>query len=151
MASMSIRTLLVASVLATLVGCGGESRREVRLLAPAGLAEEAEIARFERDSGCQVDLRVYDDGEDLGAIAARRDTDVVAGPVPRGGRAHDSVDLVRATLESGVVLTIPRDLAPAFGTARVEPAGTRETAWTIRAEGDNDDCARRFVAYVTSQ
>ena len=151
MASMSIRTLLVAAVLASLAGCGGETRREVKLLAPAGLTEEAEIARFERDAGCRVDLRVYDDGEDLESIADRRDTDVIAGPVPPGGLAHDSVELARVRLESGVVLTIPRDFASAFDAAEVEPAGRRRTAWTIRAEGDNDDCARRWLAYATSQ
>lgn len=151
MASMSIRTLLVAAVLASLAGCGGETQGEVRLLAPADLAEDAEIARFERDSGCRVDLRVYDIGEDLEAIADRRDTDVVAGPVPSGGLAHDSVELARVKLRSGVVLTLPRGLARAFDNAAVEPAGRRDTAWTIRAEGDNEDCARRWLDYVTSQ
>ncbi len=151
MASMSIRTLLVAALLVTLAGCGGATVKEVRLLAPAGLAEEAQITRFERDSGCRVDLRVYDDDEDLEAIAARRDTDVIAGPVPPGGLPDDSVELVRVELRSGVVLTVPRDLASSFDSASVRPAGRRETAWTIRPEGDNDDCARRFLAYVTSQ
>ena len=124
MASMSIRTLLVAAVLATLAGCGGESPEEVRLLAPAGLAEEAQIARFERNSGCRVDLRVYDDGEDLEAIADRRDTDVIAGPVPAGGIAHDSVELARVRLRSGVELTLPRELASAFDAAESSRAGS---------------------------
>lgn len=151
MASMSIRRLLVAAVLATLAGCGGETAKEVKLLAPAGLVEEGEIGRFERDSRCRVDLRVYDDGEDLEAIADRRDTDVVAGPVPPGEQPHDSVELARVELTSGVVVTIPRDLAGAFGAAEVKPAGRRNTAWTIRAEGDNRDCARSWLAYATSQ
>jgi predicted small lipoprotein YifL len=151
MASMSIRTLLVAVVLAALAACGGETPREVKLLAPADLVEDAEIARFERDSGCRVDLRVYDDGEDLDTIADRRDTDVIAEPVMIGDRAHDSVELVRVKLRSGVVLTVPRELAGAFDAAEVEPAGRRNTAWTIRAEGDNPDCARSWLAYATSQ
>ena len=151
MASMSICSLLVAVVLASLAGCGGEAPKEVKLLAPAGLVEESEIGRFERDSGCRVDLRVYDDGEDLEAIADRRDTDVIAGPVAPGDPAHDSVDLARVELPSGVVLTIPRDLASAFDAAEVRPAGRRETAWTIRAEGDNRNCARSWLAYATSQ
>ena len=151
MASMSIRSLHVAAVLATLAGCGGEASREVKLLAPAGLVEERVIGRFERASGCRVDLRVYDDGEDLEAIADRRDTDVVAGPVAPGDPPHDSVELARVELTSGVVLTIPSDLASAFDAAKIRPAGRRETAWTIRADGDNRDCARSWLAYATSQ
>ena len=88
---------LVAAALLAVAGCGGgEPQREVRLLAPVGLV--GDVAPFERESGCRVDLRVYDEGEDLDAIARRRDVDVIAGPVPPGQRADDSVQLVRITL-----------------------------------------------------
>ena len=105
---------------------------------------------FERETGCRVDLRVYDEGEDLDAIARRRDVDVIAEPVPPGERADDSVELVRVTLRSGIEITVPKKLASAFhGTVR--PAGRRTTAWVIREDGDNPDCAERWLDYATSQ
>lgn len=150
MASMSIRALLAASLLvATVTGCGGDAPREVRLLAPAGVVED--VTRFERTTGCRVALRVYDEGEDIAAIARRRDADVIAGPTPPGGIAHVSEALVRVRLEGGVLITIPRNLAGAFRALEIEPAGRRELSWTIREDGDNDDCARRWIAYATSQ
>ena len=148
--SMAIRCTVAAVVLLALAGCGGdqESNREVRLLAPAGLVENT--AAFERETGCGVDLRVYDDGEDLDAIARRRNVDVVAGPVPPGGTAHDSVELVTVEVASGLEVTVPRALAAAFdGPAR--PAGRRRTAWVIREDGANEDCAERWLDYATSQ
>jgi hypothetical protein len=140
---------LVAAVLLAVTGCGGsDQKREVRLLAPAGLV--GDVAAFERQTGCRVDLRVYDEGEDLDTIARRRDVDVVAGPVPPGQRADDSVELVRITLASGIEITVPKALARAYhGTVR--PAGRRSTAWVIRDDGDNPDCARRWLGYATSQ
>jgi hypothetical protein len=140
---------LVAAALLALAGCGGsDQEREVRLLAPVGLV--GNVTPFERQTGCRVDLRVYDEGEDLDAIARRRDVDVMAEPVPPGQRADDSVELVRITLTSGVEITVPKALARAYrGTVR--PAGQRSTAWVIREEGDNPDCARRWVDYATSQ
>jgi hypothetical protein len=140
---------LVAAALLTLAGCGGgEHQREVRLLAPAGLV--GDVAQFERETGCRVDLRVYDEGEDLDAIARRRDVDVIATPVPPGESADDSVELVRITLPSGIEITVPKTLASAFqGTVR--PAGRRSTVWVIREDGDNRDCAERWVDYATSQ
>jgi hypothetical protein len=148
--SMAARSLLVASLLLLVTGCGGDSTapREVRILAPAGLVED--VAPFERRTGCRVDLRVYDDGEDIDAIARRRDADVVARPVPPGRPAHDSVELVRVKVDEGLEVTIPKALASAFpGNHR--PAGRRRTEWAIREEGENDRCAERWLAYATSQ
>jgi hypothetical protein len=147
--SMSIRlTLAAAAGLAAVAGCGGDSdaRREVRLLAPAGLAEN--VAPFERQTGCRVDRRIYDEGEDLGAIARRRDVDVVAEPASAGETPHDLVELVRVELAAGLEVTIPKELASAYrGTVR--PAGVRRTRWEIREEGENEECARRWIAYAT--
>ncbi len=54
------------------------------------------------------------------------------------------------TLKGGVEITVPKRLASAFnGPSR--PAGTRAIAWRIRDEGENPGCARRWVAYATSQ
>jgi hypothetical protein len=147
---MALRSLLAATLLLVVAGCGGDTgtRREVRLLAPAGLVEN--VARFERQTGCRVELRVYDEGENLEAIAERRNADVVAGPVPSGGTAHDSVELVRIELETGLEVTIPKPLASAFdGSPR--PAGRRETAWVIREDAENEACAERWLDYATSQ
>jgi fermentation-respiration switch protein FrsA (DUF1100 family) len=150
MPSMSIRLSLAAALAVFLSGCGGaSSAREVRLLAPVGIAKS--IEGFERDTGCRVELRVYDDGEDVAAIARRRDADVIAGPT-REGQVPDVVDeLARVTLRGGVVVTIPRRLASAFDWIDIRSAGRREISWRIREEGDNDDCARRWIAYVRSQ
>jgi hypothetical protein len=151
MASMSMRALLVAALLTTVAGCGGDDQREVRLLAPAGIVSDADAARFERETGCRIDLRVYDADEDVEAIAGRRDTDVVAAPTPDGEAPDIAEQLVRATLRDGVVVTVPRRLAVALDPLLIRPAGRRELSWTIRDEGDNDDCARRWIAYATSQ
>jgi hypothetical protein len=147
---MAVRVHLAAALLLTLSGCGGDNdgRREVRLLAPAGIVEDT--TGFERETRCRVDLRVYDDGEDVDAIARRRDADVVAGPVPLGRAPHASVELVRITLEGGLELTIPKALASAFDRP-VRPAGRRSIVWTIREEGDNDACAQRWLDYAMSQ
>jgi hypothetical protein len=145
---MYARLVLAAAALLSLTACGGKSTREVRLLAPVDLARDP--SSFERETGCRVDLRVYDPGEDLGAIARRRDVDVVAAPTPPGLPPHDSVELVRIALDRGLELTIPKQLAPAFDRPG-RPAGRRSTRWTIRAEGDNDGCARRWLAYAVSQ
>jgi hypothetical protein len=144
---MAIRSLLAAAALA-LTACGGDGAREVRLLAPAGIADDVE--GFERRTGCRVDLRIYDEGEDIEAIAERRNADVIAGPVPPGETAHDSVELVRIQLERGLEVTIPRELASAFGRP-TRPAGELRTRWTIREEGANEDCAGRWLDYATSQ
>jgi hypothetical protein len=150
MASMSIRALLAVAVLTVLAACGGDSAtREVRLLAPVGIAKN--VTGFELETGCRVDLRVYDEGEDIDAIAQRRDADVVARPTLAGGVAHVVETLARVTLEGGVVVTIPRDLASAFDPVEVRSAGRRQLSWTIREDGDNDDCARSWIAYATSQ
>jgi hypothetical protein len=150
MASMSIRVLLAAALLAVVAGCGGDSAaREVRLLAPVGIAKD--VSGFEQETGCQVDLRVYDEGEDIAAIASRRDTDAIAAPTSPGGVPDVVEELVRVTLKGGVVLTIPRDLASAFSATEVRPAGRRQISWTIREQGDNDECARRWIAHAVSQ
>ena len=147
MASMSIRALLVATVLA-LAGYGGdESTREVSLVAPVWIG--ADIQRFERESGCRVDLRVYDEGEDLNAIAERRDVDIVARPALRPP-IDETEQFVRVFLSGGADVTIPRELASAF-PGRKEPAPPRSIRWEARPEGDNEACARRWIAYATSQ
>lgn len=150
MASMSARALLAAA-LVVLTGCGGEDQREVRLLAPAGIVSDADSARFERETDCRVDLRVYDPEEELEEIAERRDTDAGARPTREGESAHSSEAMARLTLKGGVVVTVPRRLAAALDPVETRPAGRRRLTWTIREEGDNDDCARRWIAYATSQ
>ena len=149
--SMAVRLHLTAPLLLVLAGCGGQqpNRPEVRLLAPAGIVED--VSPFERLSGCRVDLRVYDDAEDVAAIARRRDADVVAGPAPPGRVPDVSVPLVRITLARGLTITIPKTLSSAFTGAAVHPAGRRSIVWTIREEGGNDTCARRWLDYATSQ
>jgi hypothetical protein len=148
---MSMRALLVAGLLTTVAACGGDDQSEVRLLAPAGIVSDADAAGFERETGCRVDTRVYDADEDIEAIAGRRNTDVAAAPTPEGEPPDIAEQLVRATLHGGVVVTVPRRLAVALDPLLIRPAGRRELSWTIREEGDNDDCARRWVAYATSQ
>ena len=147
---MAIRLVLATAITLALTACGGDmtTRREVQLLAPPDIADD--VASFERRTGCRVDLRVYDDGEDIAAIAARRDVDVVAGPVPPGEVAHDSVKLVRVELERGLEVTIPKELARAFDRS-ARPAGVRRTRWAIREEGENEGCAKRWLDYATSQ
>ncbi len=148
--SMAVRLVLAAALLLVLAGCGGSGapRRELRLLAPADLV--GDVRSFERQTGCRVDVRAYDAGEDLVAIARRRDVDVVAGPVPRGMKPHDSVALVRIALEPGLEITVPERLAAAFDKP-TRPAGRRSTRWRLREAGDNPECARRWVAYATSR
>src|SRR5215210_6070020 len=147
--SMAVRALVAAALLA-LAGCGGDKpgAGEVRLLGPAWIGED--VTAFERESGCRVDLRVYDEGEDLAAIARRRDVDVVAEPVPPGPAADQTEDFVRITLEGGIDVTIPKKLALAFHRP-TRAAGRRAIAWKIRADGDHPDCARRWIAYAGSQ
>jgi fructose-1-phosphate kinase PfkB-like protein len=147
---MAARRHLTAALLLALAGCGGDAGtgEEVRLLAPAGIADD--FARFERETRCRVDLRVYDEEEDVEAIARRRDVDVIAGPIPAGATPHVSEELVRVTIAEGLEVTIPKRLATAF-EAPARPAGRRSLAWSIREEGENGACARRWLAYVTSQ
>ncbi len=147
--SMAVRPLLAAALLSVAAGCGAdEPKREVRLLAPAGLV--GDTIGFERETGCEVDLRVYDQGENLATIARRRNVDVVARPTRPGEAAHDSTELVRITIDRNLEIVIPRRLAAAYNRP-ARPAGRRSTRWTIRDEGDNEDCARRWLAYATSQ
>jgi hypothetical protein len=145
---MSVRPSLAASLLLVLAGCGGGggTESELRLLAPAGVVGDVEP--FERATGCRVDVRVYDEDEDVEAIARRRDADAVAGTVPPGGTPHVSEDLVRITLAENLEITIPERLAPAFDRP-ARPAGRRSLAWSIRPEGENETCAARWLAYVT--
>jgi ABC-type glycerol-3-phosphate transport system substrate-binding protein len=144
--SMAVRRLLAAALLLVLAGCGGSepASRELRLVAPADLVEA--VPSFERATGCRVEVRVYDEGEDLAAIVRRRDADVVAEPVRSVAEADDVVSLAEVKV-GGVTVRIPVSLAPAFG-GPVKPAGRRLTRWTIRDEGDNDECARRWIAYA---
>jgi spermidine/putrescine-binding protein len=143
------RAVVLLLCLGALAGCGGDDAiSEVKLLAPPGLV--GDVTPFERDTGCQIDLRVYDEDEDLAAIARRRDVDAVAAPVEPGERADDSVELVRIKLEPDLEITIPKRLAAAYDRP-TRPAGRRLTRWTIRADGENPDCARRWIAYATSQ
>lgn len=143
---MSARALLTAALAVALAGCGGDARREVRVLAPAWI--EVDLQRFEEESGCRADLRVYDDGERLEPIAERRDADVVAARV-QPGSGDQTEEFVRVRL-SGVEVKLPRRLAAAVG-GRQQPAGRRSIVWRLRPEGDNDECGRRWIAYVTSQ
>ena len=151
MPSMSARAVLTAALLIALAGCGGEERREVRLLAPVGIVSDEDMARFERETDCRVDLRAYDADEDLEAIAERRDTDAIAAPTRNGETPHVSEALVQLTLKDGVVVIVPARLSAALDPLLIRPAGRRELTWTTREEGDNDDCARRWIAYATSQ
>jgi hypothetical protein len=148
---MSMRALLAAALLAATAGCGSDERREVRLLAPAGIVSDADAARFERETDCRVDLRVYDPNEDLGPIAERRDADAMAAPTRNGETAHVTDEMARLTLKDGVVVTVPTRLAAALDPVETQPAGQRRLTWTIREQGDNDDCALRWIAYATSQ
>jgi hypothetical protein len=149
--SMVFRALLGASLVLATTSCGGDEapRRELRILAPAGLAELDHVRSFERKTGCQVDLRVYDENEDIAAIARRRDVDVVATPSTRQD-ADESIELVQITLESGLEITVPKRYAKAFERP-TRPAGRRSIRWTIRREGENPVCSRRWLAYATSQ
>jgi hypothetical protein len=146
---MAVRLIAPAVLLLALAGCGGTSPvREVRVLAPAWVV--GDLSAFERETGCRVDLRVYDDGEDLAAIARRRDVDVIAAPVRPGQVPDRTESFVRVTVNGGVEITVPEKLASAFkGLHR--PAGRRSIAWTIRTEGENPACARRWIAYAASQ
>ncbi|HVD24712.1 MAG TPA: hypothetical protein VNB86_01840 [Gaiellaceae bacterium] len=144
---MAARLLAAAALLAA-VGCGSsENQPHVAILAPAWI--DADIPRFEQQTGCRVDLRVYDDGEDLPAIAKRRETDVVAAPVPRGQDAEQVERFVEVTLDRGVKITIPERLASAFHGPR-RPAGSRGILWlsTHRGSGDRR-CIGRWILYVT--
>jgi hypothetical protein len=148
---MSMRALVAATLLAAMAGCGSNDGQEVRLLAPAGIVSEADSARFEQETDCRVDLRVYDANEDLGPIAERRDSDAIAAPTRDGETAHVTDEMARLTLKDGVVVMVPTRLAAALDPVETKPAGQRRLTWTIREEGDNDDCARRWIAYATSQ
>jgi hypothetical protein len=148
---MSMRALLAATLLAAMAGCGSDDGREVRLLAPAGIVSDADAAGFERETGCRVDLRVYDANEDLEPIEERRDSDAIAAPTRDGETAHVTDEMARLTLKDGVVVTVPTRLAATLDPVETQPAGQRRLTWTIREEGDNDDCARRWIAYATSQ
>ncbi|HET7854928.1 MAG TPA: hypothetical protein VFL41_00575 [Gaiellaceae bacterium] len=144
---MSCRAFFAVALLASLAGCGGgESRPEVRLLAPAWIDDD--VARFERDSGCRVDLRTYDEGDRLEPIAERRDVDVIAAPTR--GTGDQTEAFVRVKLSGGVEVTVPERLASGFRGPRT-PAGRRSIVWRLRPEGDNDECARRWLAYASSQ
>ena len=146
-----MRALFAATLVAAMAGCGSDDGQEVRLLAPAGIVSEADSARFEQETDCRVDLRVYDANEDLGPIAERRDSDAIAAPTRDGETAHVIDEMARLTLKDGVLVTVPTRLAAALDPVETQPAGQRRLTWTIRKEGDNDDCARRWIAYATSQ
>jgi len=144
---MAVRLLAAAAVLA-LAGCGSKaSEPHVAVLAPAWIDDD--VSRFEQQTGCRVDLRVYDEGEDLAAIAKRRETDVVATPVPGGQDADQVEEFVHVTLDGGVELTIPKRLAGAF-SGQTRPAGSRGIVWTTTHRGGGDRrCISRWVGYVT--
>lgn len=146
---MAVRLHLIAGLLLVLSGCGGKepAPNEVRILAPAGIVEG--VTSFERETGCRVDLRVYDENEDVEAIARRRNADVVARPAPPGREPHVSIDLVRVALARGLEVTIPKKLAAAFD-APGRPAGRRSIVWTLREGGENEVCARRWLARPSS-
>jgi hypothetical protein len=149
--SMVFRALLGASLVLATAACGGDegSRPELGILAPAGLPELDHVRSFERKTGCRVDLRVYDENEDIAAIARRRDVDVVATPSTRKD-AHESIELVQIMLAPGLEITVPKRYATAFDKP-ARPAGRRSIRWTIRQQGENPGCARRWLAYANSQ
>jgi hypothetical protein len=151
-ASMVVRAILGAAFVLAAAGCGGgqAAHRELRLLAPPGLVELDHLQRFERTSGCRVDVRVYDPDEDVAAIARRRDVDAVARLVSGADGEHASIELARITVAPGLVITVPKRFARAYGRPS-RPAGIRSVRWSIRGEGENPGCARRWLAYVTSQ
>jgi hypothetical protein len=140
--------LLAAAALLALAGCGSSAAQpHVALLAPAWIDDD--VPRFEQQTGCRVDLRVYDEGEDLQAIAERRQTDVVAAPVPPGQNADQTAAFVRVTLDGGVEVTIPQQLASAFHGPR-RAAGTRGIVWRPTRRGNGDRrCIGRWLRYVT--
>jgi hypothetical protein len=142
--------LLAAVALLTVAGCGSSTKQpHVGLLAPAWIDDN--VARFEQQTGCRVDLRTYDQGEDLAAIAKRRETDVIAGPVPRGRDADQVEEFVHLTLDGGVEVTIPKKLATAFAGPR-RPAGTRAIIWLPTRRGNGDRrCIGSWMRYATSQ
>jgi hypothetical protein len=168
---MSIRIGLAAALVALGTACGGDTdTRQVRLLAPPGYVEDGStlpksdwVTPFERRTGCEVDARVYDDNEDVVAIARRRDIDAVAGSdeilaelrregeLLPGSTPHDSVALARVRLASGIELTLQRHLAQALRPVSIRPAGRRAIAWAIRKDGDNRDCARRWIVHATAR
>lgn len=141
--------LLAAAALLTVAGCGSSTAQpHVGVLAPAWIDDD--IPRFEHQTGCRVDLRTYDEGEDLAAIAKRRETDVIAAPVPRGQDGDQVEQFVHVTVDGGVELTIPKRLASAFeGPQR--PAGRRGIVWLTRDGNGDRRCIGRWVRYATSQ
>ena len=146
---MAIR-LLAAAALLVVAGCGSTtSSPHVGLLAPAWIDDD--IPRFEQETGCRVDLRVYDDREDLAAIAKRRETDVIAAPVPRGHDADQVEEFVHVSVGGGVEVTIPKRLASAFDGPQ-RPAGRRAIIWLPTRRGNGDaHCIRRWLRYVAPQ
>jgi hypothetical protein len=148
---MAVRLLLAVALLAA-AGCGSntqEPEAHVALLAPAWIDDD--IPRFEQQTGCRIDLRVYDDDEDLAAIAKRRETDVVAMPIGGGHAADQSEQFVEVTLDGGAKITVPARLARPFAGPR-RPAGRKGIVWRVTREGSGDArCIRRWLAYATSQ
>ena len=144
---MAVRVLAAAAVLA-LAGCGSKANEpHVAVLAPGWIDDD--VPRFEQQTGCRVDLRVYDESEDLAAIAERRETDVVATAVPSERNADQVEEFVHVTLDGGVEITIPKQLARAFDGPR-RPAGSRAIVWTTTNRGSGDRrCISRWVDYVT--
>lgn len=141
--------LLAAAALLTVAGCGSSTAQpHVGVLAPAWIDDD--IPRFEHQTGCRVDLRTYDEGEDLAAIAKRRETDVIAAPVPRGQDGDQVEQFVHVTVDGGVELTIPRRLASAFDGPQ-RPAGRRGIVWLTRDGNGDRRCIGRWVRYATSQ
>lgn len=140
--------LLAAAALLTVAGCGSSTEQpHVGVLAPAWIDDD--IPRFEQQTGCRVDLRTYDEGEDLAAIARRRETDVIAAPVPRGQDGDQVEQFVHVTVDGGVELTIPKRLAPAFDGPQ-RPAGRRGIVWLTRDGNGDRRCIGRWVRYATS-
>lgn len=141
--------LLAAAALLTVAGCGSSTAQpHVGVLAPAWIDDD--IPRFEHQTSCRVDLRTYDEGEDLAAIAKRRETDVIAAPVRRGQDGDQVEQFVHVTVDGGVELTIPKRLASAFDGPQ-RPAGRRGIVWLTRDGNGDRRCIGRWVRYATSQ
>lgn len=164
MPSMAAPPLLAAALL-ILAGCGGSGEvgrddGELRLLVPPGYADERLV---ERETDCTTDIRVYDETEDVVALARRRDVDAIAGSeriigalrkadeLLPGTSPVDMVEYVEARLEGGVVITLPRDLASAFDTVSTRSVGRRTTVWVVRKDADNRICAEQWIAHAISR
>ena len=162
--SMAIRALVAAALL-ILAGCGGatEATREVHLLAPAGYVEDGST-----DSAWTPSRRSSAGPAAASTSASTTRTKIIAAIARdatqmrrrhrrrrcRSARTRGPTSAERNSRGSRSTKRhrdhVPKRLASAFdGVAR--PADSRTIAWVIRKDGDNPDCAERWIDYATSQ